>query len=84
MKYESQGSFRLTKVARNILAKYCPFAKEIRDGLLSNPQYQAVFRKVDIDNQKREQRLVSLYNKYEAAGGEITPELKENLRFCKL
>lgn len=84
MKYESQGSFRLNKVSREILAKYCPFAKEVRQSLSSNPQYQLVFRKLDVENRKREQRLSSLYDKYKAAGGEITPELKENLRFCQM
>ena len=84
MKYESQGSFRLNKVSRDILARYCPFAKEVRQTLSSNPQYQAAFRKLDVENHKREQRLSSLYDKYEAAGGVITPELKENLRFCQM
>jgi hypothetical protein len=84
MKFESQGSFRLNKISRDILVKYCPFAREVRQNLASNPQYQNTFQKLNAQNQKREQRLVALYAKYEAAGGEITPELKDNLRFCQL
>ena len=81
MKYESQGSFRLNKVARDILVRYCPFAKDIRQGLATNPQYQNAFHRLDAENRKKLQRFRSVYDKYEAAGGEITPELKENLRF---
>lgn len=84
MKYESQGSFRLNKVARDILVRYCPFSKEVRQSLASNPQYQSAFHKLDAENRKKEQRLIALYDKYEAAGGVITPELKENQRFCQM
>lgn len=84
IKYESQGSFRLNKVSRDILVRYCPFAKEVRQGLASNPQYQNTFNKLEAENRKKEQRLNALYAKYEAAGGVITPDLKENLRFCQM
>lgn len=84
MKYESAGSFRLNKVAREIMVRYCPFAKDIRQNLMQNPQYQTVFRKLDMDNQKKVQRLTTMYEKYEAAGGEITPDLKENLKFYQM
>lgn len=84
MKYESKGSFRLNKVARNILMQYCPFSKEIREGLKMNPVYQNAFNKLDVENKKKESRLNALYDKYEASGGIITPDLKENLRFCQM
>ena len=84
MKYESQGSFRLNKVARDILVRYCPFAKDIRQGLATNPQYQNAFHRLDAENRKKLQRFRSVYDKYEAAGGEITPDLKENLRFYQM
>lgn len=84
MKFESVGSFRLNKIARDILARYCPFAKDVRQNLMQNPQYQNVFRKLEIDNQKKLQRLKAMYDKYEAAGGEITPQLKENLKYYQM
>ena len=82
--YESKGSFRLNKVAREILIVYCPFAKEIRDKLKINPMYQISIPKFERDNAKKAQRLTALYDKYEKAGGEITDELKENLLYCRL
>ena len=39
IKYESAGSPRLNKVAREILFTFCPFSKEIREKLSDNPQY---------------------------------------------
>ena len=57
MKYESQGSFRLNKVARDILVRYCPFAKDIRQGLATNPQYQNAFHRLDAENRKKLQRF---------------------------
>lgn len=84
LKYESQGSFRLNKVAREVLMRYCPFAKEIRTPLMSNPVYQTAFNKLDAENRKKVQRLNALYDKYTAAGGRLTPDLKENLRFYQM
>jgi hypothetical protein len=84
MKYEAKGSFRLNKVARNILIQYCAFSKPIRQNLKSNPVYQNAFTKLDNDNKRKESRLTSMYEKYEAAGGIVGPDLKENLRFCEM
>lgn len=84
MKYESQGSFRLNRVSRDILVRYCPFVKEVRQNLSTNPQYQGMFQRLETENRKRAQRLTALYDKYEAAGGTITSDLKENLKFCQM
>lgn len=82
--YESKGSFRLNKIAREILIVYCPFAKDIRSALKVNPMYQISIPKLERDNAKKVQRLTALYDKYEKAGGEITPELKENIQFFQM
>lgn len=84
MKYEAKGSFRLNRIAREILIKYCPFSKEVRSTLASNPLYQSAFIRMEAESRKKEQRLVALYQKYTDAGGEITPELKANQEFYQL
>lgn len=84
IKYESQGSFRLNKVTRDILVRYCPFSREIRASLANNPLYQNAFGKLEIENKKKTKRLQTLYAKYEEAGGEITADLNENLRFYQM
>jgi hypothetical protein len=84
LRYESQGSFRLNKIARDILVRYCPFSKEIRAGLTSNPLYQNAFNRLELENKKKISRLQAFYTKYEASGGTITPDLNENLRFYEM
>jgi hypothetical protein len=84
MKYESKGSFRLNKVARDILIRYCPFSKTVRQSLKSNPVYQNAFNKLENENMKKESRLTAMYEKYEASGGTVGPDLKENLQFTRM
>ena len=81
IKYESKGSFRLNKVSREILVTYCPFAKEIREELKSNPMYQNAWQRYDILMTKKIQRINGVYDKYQKAGGKITDELKDNLEY---
>lgn len=84
IRYESQGSFRLNKMARDIFVRYCPFSRELRDSLANNPLYQNAFGKLELENQKHIKRLQALYTKYQAAGGEINADLNENLRFYQM
>lgn len=84
VKFESQGSFRLNKVARDILVRYCPFTKAVREELKANPMYQMSIQRFEIGNAKKVQRIVGVYEKYKKAGGVITPELKENLLFYQM
>lgn len=84
IKFESKGSFRINRVSRNILIKYCPFSKNIRKELKSNPVYQNGIERFDIETSKKLQRYTALYEKYKKAGGTITPELEENLEFYQM
>ena len=84
MKYESKGSFRLNRVAREILIAYCPFSKDVRRALAVNPLYQTAFIKLEAENKRKAQRFATLYQKYTEAGGTITPDLKVNLEFYQM
>ena len=84
LKFESKGSFRLNKVARDILIQYCPFAKEIRQSLKTNPVFESAFNKLEINNQKKVQRITAFQDKYVAAGGTVNAELKDNLLFYQM
>ena len=81
LKYESRGSFRLNKVAREILISYCPFPKPIRDDLSANPMYQNSMRRYEIQMTKKAQRLQGVFEKYKKAGGVITKELEDGLEY---
>jgi hypothetical protein len=84
IKFESKGSFRLNKVAREILVVYCPFSKSIREDLKANPMYQSAWHRYDVQAAKKVQRINGVYDKYLKAGGKITPELQENLDYYDL
>ena len=84
IKYESKGSFRLNKVSREILIKYCPFVKSVRTSLMVNPVYQQGIAKYEADVKSKLKRYTALYDKYKKAGGELTPELVDNIMFYQM
>ena len=84
IKFEAKGSYRLNKIARDILIVYCPFSKSIREDLKSNPMYQNAMHKLAVENAKKIQRIRGVYDKYQKSGGTITPELAENLDYYSL
>ncbi|MFP3155876.1 cyclic nucleotide-binding domain-containing protein [Lachnospiraceae bacterium ZAX-1] len=84
VKYESKGSFRLNKVARDIIFRYCPFSKEIRKELVINPMYKDMFEKYEIFNQRKIRRVEIFQDRYLKKGGELTPELIADREFYDL
>lgn len=84
IKYESKGSFRLNKIAREIVFTYCPFSKDIRKMLAGNPMYQNLFEKYEIFKQRKLRHITNFYDKYQKSGGTITPEMQDNLDFYEL
>ncbi|MBR5127145.1 MAG: cyclic nucleotide-binding domain-containing protein [Roseburia sp.] len=84
MKYESKGSFRLNRIARDILVRNCPFTKETRAELKANPMYTSSMSRYEIETAKKMQRIVGVYEKYKKAGGTITQELRDNLLYYQM
>ena len=84
IKYESKGSFRLNRIVRDILGRYCPFTKEIREELKPNPMYTNVMSRYDVETAKKVQRITAVYEKYKKAGGVITQELRDNLLYYQM
>ncbi len=84
VKYESQGSFRLNKIARGLLFTYCPFSAHLRAGIKDSPMFVDLVRKYEIATTRKVKRLETLYQKLEKSGGEITQELKDNMDFYSM
>lgn len=74
--YESTGSPRLNKVARTILFNYCPFPKEIRNTLGTNPIYKDILDKYNVRNAQKIHRIEMVRQKLNARGQ--APEEIEN------
>ena len=84
IKYESNGSFRLNRVAREILFRYCPFCKDIRESLAQNPTYQDMFSRYRILVARKQKHAQVFTDKYIKSGGEMSVELQENLEFYNM
>lgn len=79
--YESQGSPRLNKVARNILFTYVPFSKEKRDNLRINPMYKDIIERYEVKQGAKIHRINNLIKKLNNNGKEITNEIMLQQRF---
>ncbi|MGN0376844.1 MAG: hypothetical protein ACI4ED_04340 [Suilimivivens sp.] len=79
MRYESEGLPRLNKAARNILFTYCPFPKETRKRLETNPLYKQAIEKFTVQNAKKLHRITLLCKKLENSAGGV-PEEIDNYR----
>lgn len=81
IKYESNGSIRLNKVARQILATYCPFSKELRAKIANQPIYEEAMRKFNITHQKKAHEMVTRLRALERNGAEITQVIYDTQKF---
>lgn len=52
IKFESQGSVRLNKTVREILSTYCPFRKELREKVMTQPMFAESFNRFTRENIK--------------------------------
>ena len=84
IKSEALGAMRLNKVVREILAMYCPFNKEIREAVETQPAFAEPIARFKRERMKKVRELELRYHAYTSKQGiELTPELKHNLEFYK-
>ena len=82
--YESAGSLRLNRVSRDIIFRFCPFTKEIRDKLkTSSPAYQKLIERYDIKLAQKLRLMEIVYTKIEKAGASVPPEIKHQKEFLE-
>lgn len=74
---ESAGAMRINKVARGILATYCPFRKEIREKINEQPIYAEAGKRFVLARSKALKQLENSCKRFEKEGLEIPEELKE-------
>lgn len=84
VKYESQNSIRLNKVARNILYMYCPFAAEYRKKLEAQPIFNAAAARFNRERTKKVRELKIFNSNVLKRNGQITEILQSNLDFYEL
>ncbi len=83
IKSESKGGIRLNKVAREMLAKYCPFERTIRESLASQPTFAEAMARFNRENQKKTREVELRLHALKAAGITIPPELNDTFSFYR-
>ena len=84
IKSEALGAMRLNKVSREILAMYCPFNKEIREAVETQPAFADPIGRFKRERIKKVRELELRYHSYTSKQGiTLTQELLSNLSFYK-
>ncbi len=81
LRYESQGSPRLNKVAKRILFQYCPFSAPIRRRLESNPMYADMVRRHNGIAAKKRKSLQLKYDKVRKEHGSLPRTIEKFLHY---
>lgn len=82
--YEAAGSFRLNKVARRILALYCPFSKEFRERLMANPMVKDLFSGESKAFSSKSKHLELIISQIERNGMDVPKELLDFRNFLSM
>ncbi len=83
LKYESAGAVRLNKVARDLLATYCPLSIELRNSLRTQPIFEDAMGRFERGRSKKVYELEMRYRMLEREKGELPEALAETLNYYK-
>ncbi len=81
--YESQGSLRLNKVARDIVFKYCPFSKPIREKLGMNGMYTKIIERYKQKSGHALHISDMVLQKIANTGKEVPEEILQHRRYLE-
>lgn len=85
VKFESDGTQRLNKVIRKILARHVPFTKEIRDNLLKLPSFTDIIQKSINLRKRKAVELEPRFKKYRSNNNGLLPdELTDTYKFFNM
>jgi len=83
IKGEASGAIRLNKVARDLLATYCPFSKEIREKLATQPLFVEAFARYQRNTTKKIRELELRFHALTKEKIELTKELEDTMSFYR-
>lgn len=81
--FESKGLMRLNKVAREILFRYCPFPRPMRERLERQPLFNQLITQYNNICEREIKSLEARYNRMNKSGGPIDSELLNNIQFYR-
>ncbi len=79
--YEAKGVMRLNKSARQILYRFVPFQKELRDELSKLPMFADDANRFKNIRSKQATEVKNRLHKYTKDGGELIPDLANHYAF---
>ncbi len=80
---ESQGAIRLSKVTREMLATYCPFARDIRENLKGQPMFAEAMNRYNQEKAAKIRTLELCVHALEKDGKNIPEEIVNTLQYYK-
>ncbi|PPS21751.1 cyclic nucleotide-binding protein [Brachyspira murdochii] len=83
IKYESKGIMRLNRVARGILYRQVPFAKNIREELAKQPMFSEIANRFKNIRSKKATELENRYFKFTKTGNPLPDELQHHIDFYR-
>lgn len=81
--YEAVGAVRLNKIVREILATYCPFAKELREQMKLQPVFEEAMMRYTREKLKKIREVEGRYRMLLKDKIELTPELVATLDYYR-
>ncbi len=79
--FEAKGVMRLNKAARQILYRFVPFSRELRDELSKLPMFADDANRFKNIRSKQATEVKNKLHKYTKDGGELPPDLARHLEF---
>lgn len=84
IKNESFGAMKLNKVAREIMATYCPFDVKIRTQLVQQPAYEEAMARQRRENAKKLRETELRHHALTKNGIELPQELLDTMEYYKV
>jgi len=81
--YEAMGALKLNKPVREIMATYCPFAKEIREQIKLQPLFEEAMARYYRDKQKKVREIEARHRLLQKENVEIVQELLDTLYYYR-
>ncbi len=77
--YEAMGAIKLNKPVRELMATYCPFAKEIREQIKMQPMFDEAMARYNREKQKKVREIEGRHRLLQKENIEIPQELIDTL-----
>lgn len=81
--FEAKGSLRLNKIVRGIMASYCPFSREMREKLVTQPLFAEAMAKNEREKAKKVRELDLRMRALQKENVQITEEILDTMKYYK-